>query len=535
MNILFDVYKQLENPVFQTNNLRSLYNKIKIAKNTSIEESLIHEFRRLGRGPYKLNKYIQKIIKKYYSNPLRYSTREITNMVNQELISRQKPIISYSTVLKFINQPEVKNQCEILRLGKKYAEQNLLPHLHRIKPEFSGQVIQLDSTRINIPFLNEYNEISYLNLCAAIDVYSSKIIGFSFAINEDVVMILECLKKSFFEMKIIPTQIIIDNHKAYTSKVYKEFKSKAEIYGIDHRHSKVGNPKDKGHIERWFYTFQTMYLNNLFGSLGNGIKSREIKGRTNSKLEKFYMKKENLRKRKELELELGYLIEKYNNNLKIRNKSPNEIFQSGIIDGAREFTIDDIAKLFFERRYFKVKKSTIIMIIQEQKFIYVVYNEVLANKINGTHVLVMFDPSDLNKVYLFNRISHEYYGVVNQFIPVSIIPNSKEKKVILKHQKKIKEMIYRNTQSLVKEIEQGEEELEAIPLKTIKEINNKYEIKKKEQEKLVFEFAVNTITKESKFYNSIKNKKSMSGIMPVKPNRKRDKNNKIQVIDKSRK
>ena len=534
MKLIFEIYQGIEDATFRTKNIRSFYNKIKKIKETSIEEALIHDFKRIGRGPYKLHPYIQKTIKKYYSNPLRYSIRQVTDKVNLELISREKPTISYSTVSKYINQPEVRNQCDILRLGKKYAEHNIFPHIYRNKPEFSAQIIEMDTTRINIPFIDDFNEIKYLNLCVALDVYSGKIVGYSFGVNEDAIMILECVKKCFTNIRIIPTVMVIDNHKAYTSNLYEIFKTRSESYGILHRHSKIGNPRDKGNVERWFYTFQTMFLNSLFGSLGNGIKGKKKDGRVNSELEKFFMRKENLRTKKELELELIYYIKKYNRYKGIQNekKSPNEIFENGIIDGARKFNVEDIAKLFLERKHLTVKSSTIVLRSDNQRYIYVIYNLSLVTRLNGNRVLVLYDQNDFSKISIFDPRTQEYFGTIERFIPLSVELNQENDKKISKHYRKLKEMIFKSTDALLKDIEDGEDELEAIPLKTLEEINDEYEIKRKEQERAVLEFTVNSITKEIKFYNSIKNKKSMSGIMPIQANRKRNKKNNIQVIDK---
>ncbi|WP_233131491.1 Mu transposase C-terminal domain-containing protein [Tenacibaculum holothuriorum] len=518
MKDIFIAYQNFDEAKFQTKNINSFYNKINKAEKGSINETLIHSTRKHGKLPYKLKPYIQKLIKKHYSNPKQYSIRCIYLKVNNNLINRGLKPISYATIHRYVNLPEVRNLCDPFRMGIKYTNEYILPSMVRKKPEFPCAVIQIDSTRINIPYFNkETNNIEYLYLCVGLDVYSNKILGYSFGEVENTNLILECYKNILSSIKVFPYQFLIDNHTSYSSKIFKEFKYKLETFGVLHRSSKIKNPQDKGNVERWFNTFQSRYLNSLFGSLREGITTKKIGGRINHELEQFYRKKNNLRLKNELVSDLTKFINKYNSDDQFSkdNLSPDVIFiKSFVSKNYKPILIENLAFLFSEEKYLKVRKSTIQFEIRKTKYHYIIYNTHLANKLNGIKVLVRFDPNDLSIIRIFDIKTGNYLGEIERYFPVEMLPNQKELKRIDLHQSKIKKRIKKHIDIINQDILEGEEELNFYPVLTFNNNNaKKLEIEDKE----MIEFSSKTLLKHYR----LSKKEPFNSIIPRKKLKRR--------------
>lgn len=520
---IFEAYKNFKEAKFQTENINSFYNKLNKTAKGSIDEVLIHSTKKNGKLPYKLKPFIKKLIKKYYSNPKQYSIQSIYIKVNTELINRGFKKISYSTIHRYVNLPEVKNLCNPLRMGVKYTSEYILPSMTRKKPELPCAVIQIDSTRINIPYLNEKsNSIEYLYLCVGLDVFSSKILGYSFGETENTNLILKCYKNILLEIKIFPFQFLIDNHALYSSNIFKEFKYKLETFGVLHRSSRTRNPQDKGNVERWFNTFQSRYLNSLYGSLREGITTKRIGGRVNYELEQLYKQSDNLRSKKELIEDITKYIKRYNHDKPFNKNSlsPKMVFEkSFILKNYKSILKENIAFLFFEEKSIKVRKSTIQFEINKVKYYYIIYNTHLANKINETKVLVRFDPNDLSIIRVFDIKTGNYLGEIERYFPVKMLPNQTELKRINIHQSKIKERIKKHIDVINQDILEGEEELSLYPVLTL---NNNKDNKLEIEDKKMIEFSSKTLLKHYR----LSKKESFNAIIPRK-NLKRRKINQV--------
>lgn len=123
MKEILCIYIKLEDVVFRTENYNYFCRKINLAIRNGIEDVLVHDFKKIGRAPYKLNSFIQSRIEFYYSNPKQFSIKKITQLVNEEIILKEYKTVSYSLVQNYLKNPRVRNKCDILRYGiKKYID-----------------------------------------------------------------------------------------------------------------------------------------------------------------------------------------------------------------------------------------------------------------------------------------------------------------------------------------------------------------------------------------------------------------------------
>ncbi|WP_366944306.1 DDE-type integrase/transposase/recombinase [uncultured Aquimarina sp.] len=321
-----------------------------------------------------------------------------------------------------------------------------------------------------MPYVDKDNNLKFLHLCVMMDVFSRKIIGFSFSESENHIMIIECIKMAFERYKLIPKHIIHDNHSAYKSQEFKKLSNCLDDYGVILRNSTPGNPKDKGHVERWFNSFNSYYLNRLIGNLGEGIKSKTEGGRAPYELEILYKSKPFLRNKELLIKTVSALIKEYNS----KKEEDHSFKQSNI--KFRQFKEWDIAKLFYRSGLRKVRRSMIFITIGKKNYSYTITDFQLANKTNGEYVLIRYDEDFPYKIFLFTSKSNRYLGMVKADQPIDIIPDNNHKKIITKHNHLIRQRIQKVFDSLVEDIDSSTLELESLP--TVQVFNSKENLNK---------------------------------------------------------
>ncbi|MEP2024939.1 MAG: DDE-type integrase/transposase/recombinase [Reichenbachiella sp.] len=465
LEIVFEVYQEFEDAVFITQNKNSFRNKVRETTIESIEGTLVHDFKINGRTRYKVDGLILSRVKYYYSSPKKYTYPQILNLVNNERYDRGLDPISLSTIKRILLDRELRNSCDPLRYGIEYAENHIYPYINRKDPEFA-ELIEVDSTRINIPYQNEEGEEKFMHLCVAMEVNSRKIIGHSLSKSEDSFMILNCLKLGLSNLGFIPKQILHDNHKSYYSSQYRKFSKVAFELGIHFRAARIGNARDKAHIERWFGIFQTEFTNSVFGSLGEGVKTSRVGGRASKELEKLHRKKKYLRTEEQLGQLIAVLIAKYNNSprSKLNGKSPNEICKQAPKEMLVELKRPDLIKMFYQSKTKSVKNEQISLRHNSRRFHYKIKNKILAKKLNGDEVTIMYDTEDLSSVSIFDNKAQEYYCDLSLDQPINIIPTKKDRARISKNHWSLKKRIEQNLKELHGEIEEGIQQLDAIPI-----------------------------------------------------------------------
>jgi len=463
---IHQMYLNFENILFWTKSYQYFSKKIKKSEDKGIEQTIVHGFLRWGRNNYKVTTLAKNRIIFYYSNPKRYSRSVITEKVNEELLSKGKPTISLSSVKNIIKNEGFKNRADIVRFGRKYTEDNIIPYLRRSEPRHIAELYQIDSTRLNIQFIDDEGKFDHLYLCVMMDVFTRKIIGYSVSKTENVVMIMECIKTAFESFGYIPIQIVHDNHRSYTSKEFRKLKMVLDEYGVYTRAARRGNAKDKAHVERWFRIFGNDYLNRVIGNLGEGIRTKTEGGRTQRELEDYFKKKSNIRNKKKLVQLVFSLIKEYNRKTEMEKKS---ITSSKV--KMMKFQPFDIAKMFYKSKKKKVNRSMIHMQMKHENYTYTIKDHDLANEINGSFVEVRYDEEFPDTIYLFNLKTNKRYGSLKSDIRVNIVPNEKELRKIEKHNSLLRTRVQKAFNELVTEIDNGKLELDSLP--TFQTLNNK--------------------------------------------------------------
>lgn len=467
---ILTIYQRFDKAVFQTQSYTSFSRKLRLAESKSIADALVHDFKRFGREPYLLTSFIKKRIEYYYALPVQNSCKQITNKLNEELINRKLKTVSYSLVNKYTKTPYVQNRCNPSRYGKEFAENNIYPSITRTKhTRHVGEVLQIDASPINFLVTNgETKEEFKIWLCVISEVYSRKIIGFSFDTSENTEMIIDCLKMALKNLRAVPKQIVHDAHKAYSSEKYIILKQKLSEYGVTHRQCSPKNPKDKGHVESFFKTLKQSYLSNEIGYLGQTIQSVGQRGRVNTEIEQLYKKKAFKKTDKEVKALVKDKISEYNNTIRPNEKeSPNAIFKSKFPKDQIVFEKGSLSYLFHKETSVTVRQSKVTISINKKKFYYTIDNLYLQNKLNTAKVRVRYDYNNLEKIDVFDLNSDKYITTLIRDNEINILADDNDKKEINKHYQKLKSRIYKNIDALRSDIDDGWEELKSHPVVNI--------------------------------------------------------------------
>ena len=300
-------------------------------------------------------------------------------------------------------------------------------------------------------------------------------------------MTIKCVKNSLFEIKFAPRVIVRDRHALFKSAKYKTVAARLSDLGTAHRKCKPRNPKDKGHIERWFDTLKSTYLNYELGYIGDGIKSKRKGGRANLELTKQYSQGLYAKSENEIIELITLKIQEYNNKKTKNNQSPEDRFQSGLPEKPRYFEKGELSYVFLDERYCTVKKSKVIFTHNLIQYVYTIYNKYLADKINLTRIRVRYNSENLSTIDIFEKESDRYLGTLNRDRGINIILETEDRKLLKFHSQKIKERIHNNLDELKSDIEQGWEELKAIPIVSIDDTYKNQEEKTfKDNVKLLF-------------------------------------------------
>ncbi|CAM4413653.1 DDE-type integrase/transposase/recombinase [Zobellia nedashkovskayae] len=465
-------FQKLPKVCFKAKSYSYFSSKIKKFNIYGITENLVHDFTINGRKPYRVTSVVKSLIQAHRLNSKRYSKSKILILVNTHLKQLGHHKISQSTVDRICDDIEFRNKTDILRLGKKYADDNITPYLPRKTPDYAGGLYQIDSSQINIYYNNEGTP-SYLTLCVVLDVYSRKIIGNSIGANENFQLISNAMKNAFVNGGIGPDNILVDNHKSYHSKDFTLLKNKLMGIGVNIRYAKVKNAKDKAHVERWFGTFQSKYLIDIYGFLGEGIKTKRENGRANNEKTKEYRKTKNLYEKEILIQIINNKITEYNEAIhSITQDSPYRAFKNSAKNSDRYINKYDIALIFGQTKKIRVRNSKIFITLLGSKHSYTILDRKISNKVNRTVVKVHYDEFDPTHVFM-SGLNDEMIGVVYRDHKVNIVPvKSSEAKVYQSHSLRNIKNIKQNLKDIYKEIKEGYDELEETPVLGLDEKTN---------------------------------------------------------------
>lgn len=137
---------------------------------------------------------------------------------------------------------------------------------------FAGDCWQVDGTRVNLlPFAVEGKSDKCLyNICVR-DMYSGDILGVHYCLAEDRWGYIAALEAAVKTAGYLPYQIVIDRFPGHNTQEWQRVRTLMEQFGVRFVESHKGQGKSQ--LERWFSTFQSVFLADSSYYYGEGVKS----------------------------------------------------------------------------------------------------------------------------------------------------------------------------------------------------------------------------------------------------------------------
>lgn len=404
---MFPYYCALPGLVFETDNIDSFYRKLRFFKDRRAEE-LINDSNGKN-GNYKLTERHIREIKRIYSSPRQLSGREIHEKLNDWCVINGHTKISISSIKRILADPFIQNLCNRKRYGEEWYRTNIEPFNLREEPKENGELWQIDGSRLQFPYLTSFNKIGFLNLFVVMDVHSRKIVGYSLAPSENHVLVIDSIKSAVEKTGYVPNTMVFDNGSAFKHEKFRTLSNQLSHFGTRMIRHAPGKPNQKGHVERFFSTFQTTVCKHYDGYLGEGITSKRVNARPSQEILKENFKKSNLRSRSQLEGLAKKQIKEYN-KLKLNKSklSPSLKFKSAKKNKyAFPIGSNDFALLFWDRiKDYKIKNSMVILSKgshREIQYQYIIDGRMEKYSLNGKALNVLFHKTDRSIIKLFDQ------------------------------------------------------------------------------------------------------------------------------------
>lgn len=305
----------------------------------------------------------------------------------------------------------VKKRCNALQpivfdktFGTDKGTYTKLPYAGIMRAENPNSQWQIDG--YTLPFYME--DFEKLTLFVVKDAFSGRIVGYEIARSENTETILKGIENAVNNTGYLPFEIVSDNHSFNKTKESGYFKEAIARIGTTWTVSE--NPRYKSIVERGFKTFAEKFLKNEYGYIGEGIKTRNRKGRTSQDLfDKYYAKKSGFLTEEQVKMIGIRCVEAFNNHIGKDGKSPvmryNETAQP------HSFKVDkiDCLHLFVRANEKTIRQGQINIERSGFRYEYQLSAE-LYETCNDKKVKVRY--SDFDEIHLFDLQTDKYIGSV---------------------------------------------------------------------------------------------------------------------------
>jgi transposase InsO family protein len=406
----YDYYKELKKQVALTVKIDSIQyfkryvKSIRTALHTGIGiEDLIADNAKKERETKKTGDLHKALVLQILSNPQRLAYRVATDLVNHHCQIEGFPTISESWIKKLMATDNIfKTAVDKCRYGKKYFNDNILPHQVRKITPYPANVWMIDGTPIQFFCWNATRTKQIrLYLFAVIDVCSRKIVGFDISYSEDKFSVMNALKMAVLSEGHLPAEIVSDNFSANKTEEIIELKTLMEKIGTIWRLARVGNAQDKGYIERFFGAFQSVECALYEDYIGEGMGSTRLNAKPNqeyqAKIAKMVTPTE-----KEMKYRIAKMIAKYNERSSTKKQSPNEVYKIAK-PNAKELDAFGVALLFWKKTSYTVKRGMVKITVRKQEYSFEIYEHKYKMELRDKKVTVRYDEHDLDRVMLFDE------------------------------------------------------------------------------------------------------------------------------------
>ncbi|MBE9583648.1 Mu transposase C-terminal domain-containing protein [Mucilaginibacter sp. JRF] len=249
--------------------------------------------------------------------------------------------------------------------------------------------------------------------------------------------------------------------------------SKLKKCGVLIRQHTVLNPSDKSFIESWFGTFSQLFLKNVPGFLGDGIKSKRKDGKPNSDIIEKYRKKRELRTKRELDELLRAKIIEYNSTREYKNSTPNSLFANSVIKNGKKVDESLSRIILFKEKTCELTKAGIRLQVNNKLHEYLIYTDNIPffHKYFNKEITIRYNPLNMDVIYLYPTDSFFHIATLNLHVnfPLAQVSQTEEDRNRIRDFSLKRYAMKKKLLNISKQSENKENNEEALPIELISE------------------------------------------------------------------
>lgn len=356
-----------------------------------------------------------------YSLPIKYTIPELMAKYNEIREENGWGTISESAVNRFLNKPENVRIWTIGRNGKEAYDRKFKHTLKRDKRRwFPNCYWAIDGTKLDLLYLNtETNKLeAYKRVNILFDVYSEKIIGWSFSETESMTDHFKALKMAVQTAGARPYLFTYDQQSGHKSQkmqeIYSAMVAKDGGTHYPHQARRHSSPAE-GIIRR----LQQQCITKLFNSDGLGVKTKSDQSHMNADFIA-----ENIDKmptREQVEKQWEFVVKQWNNSKHHdKNKTRNEVYAEEMFVKEPLELMEIMRMMWIEEKKKPItyKAHGIKVVVDKKDYIYEVYDHdgnidlEFRRKHVGDKFIVRYDPDAMDthiQLLKENQFGEKYF------------------------------------------------------------------------------------------------------------------------------
>jgi hypothetical protein len=450
-------------------NPRSLERKLKSYKKTGYA-ALVHK--NFGNGhAAKIEGDVADWILATYCLPHKINIPVLHNQYTRIYKGEGWPSLSESAISLWLDKPEIKRLWTLARHGRDYFVNKYQHHTKRDRSNwFANAYWAVDGTKLDWAHFedNSLGMAAKLKINVIMDVYSEKILGWSYSETEDHTDHFTALKQAFNTSQSKPYLLTYDNQSGHKSTRMQDLYNLAVAKdgGTHHPHKAYAknNP-----IEQAFNRLQQQCINMWWFNDGQTIKARSEDNRPN--MDFLLSNKSRLLTREKLEKAWAITVDQWNNatHPHFESLSRNDVYEQptprfepvSFLDMVDMFWITNPKTITYNRGGLKMRLAN-----KEYEFeVYDAENNIdttFRTKYTGAKFIVKYDPEEMDnyiRLYIKKPDGKMEYVANAQ-------PKRAHETIPALMQKGDKESWYQDYQVRGSEMEAVEKEIQALRART---------------------------------------------------------------------
>jgi len=379
--------------------------------------------------------------------PIKNSFYDLHELYNKVRCNYGWPYLSESGIANYLMKPERERIWTLARHGEEVYNKRYAHTLSKDKNRlFPNAHWAIDGTKLDAVHYwdNKSKMAAVCKINVVIDVFSEKILGYSFSLTENHIDHFIALRMAVDEAGAKPYLFTYDAQSAHRSKRMQELYSKVIAKGGQHYHHKVGRKSNP--IEQVFNRLQQQVINKRWFSDGQGIKTKQLRSKAN--LDFIHENKGALPSFEELQKHWEIMVQEWNERLRSKkaSKTRNEYFNIKSKYTQELGTLERISMFWInETKPKKYYAHGMPLTVAGQDYLYEVYDEHgnvdidFQLKYVQQKLIVSYDPEYLEDYVALYRINENeekvfvgYAQKKRRHVEVAILKQPGEHKQMLK-------------------------------------------------------------------------------------------------------